>query len=94
MKPGSADFGIKQRGDGFGRRERRAIDENEVASDAKSSRGNGTEEIDGVGEGTCVGHESGRGNDAFLVCADDSAVDTTRETEIVCIDDEASHATG
>lgn len=73
--------------DGFGRRGRSAVGEDDVAADAE--RGSGAGDGDGVVEGRAGGHESGGGEDTGGVELGDGAVDALSEAEVICVDDEA-----
>ena len=85
--------GAEEGGDGFGRRERDAVGEDDVAADAE--RGLRVGDADGVVKGRAVGHEGGGGESAGGVQFGDGAIDAGGEAEVVGVEDEArGHRSG
>ena len=77
----------KKRKDGFRRGDGLAVDEDDVAADAK--RGMRASDGDGVVKGGARGHQCGRGESAGGGEFGDGAVDAASEAEVVGVEDQA-----
>lgn len=86
-RPKAFAIGAEKRRNALRRRKRDAVGEDDMAANAQRRMRAGYG--DGVIEGWAVGHQGGGRKCACLMQFENGAIDSARESEVVCVDDEA-----